>query len=170
MKYTIRGRKKTVVKIDQTSSFSGTEEVVLGSKKYQVSVSEFGEDGRIKAVSINNKFYPVEIEKRNDGLPYKVVLNSIPYELEIERVESTRYRVPRKNKAVSGEVKSSLPGQIVAILVEEGMQVKKGQTLVILESMKMENEINSPKSGVVKKVFVKSGDSVMKGHLLVDIQ
>jgi glutaconyl-CoA/methylmalonyl-CoA decarboxylase subunit gamma len=170
MKYTVRGRKRTIVKIDQKSNFSGNEEVILGRKKYIVSVNEIGEDGRIKSVSINNKVYPVEIEKRNDGLPTKVVLNSIPYDLEIERVESTRYRIPSKKKTISGEVKSSLPGQIIAILVEKGMSIKKGQTLLILESMKMENEINSPKSGIVKQVFVKSGDSVMKGHLLVEIQ
>ena len=49
------------------------------------------------------------------------------------------------------------------------MTVNKGQTLVILESMKMENEINSPKEGIVKKIHVSSGDSVMKGHLLAEI-
>jgi len=170
MKYTVRGKKRFAVKIDQKSTFSSPEEIQLGRKKYQVSIAELGDDGRIKSITINDKFYPVEIEKRNDGFPNKVLLNGIPYELEIERVESTRYRPPNKKKSVSGEVKSSLPGQITAILVKEGMQVRKGQTLIILESMKMENEINAPKSGVIKKVYVEKGDSVMKGHLLIDIQ
>ena len=170
MKYTIRGKKKNVVKIDQNSNFHSSEEVQLGRKKYQVRISEIGDDGHIKSITINNKIYPVEIEKRKDGFPNRVLLNGIPYEVEIERVESTRYNPPKKKQSVSGKVQSPLPGQIIAILVDEGMQVRKGQILVILESMKMENEISAPKNGTIKNVGVRRGDSVMKGHVIIEIQ
>ena len=53
-----------------------------------------------------------------------------------------------------------MPGLVVAIPVEEGQEVKKGQVLVILESMKMQNELKAPRDGVVERIKVRAGESV----------
>ncbi len=62
-----------------------------------------------------------------------------------------------------------MPGKILKILVKEGDQVKTGQGLLVLEAMKMENEIPAPKDGIVKKILVKEGDTVNTGDPLIEI-
>ena len=74
--------------------------------------------------------------------------------------------------ASSGEgvVTSPMPGKILRVLVKEGEQVKTGQGLVVLEAMKMENEIPAPKDGVVKKILVKEGETVNTGQPLIELE
>jgi len=68
------------------------------------------------------------------------------------------------------EIKSSMPGKIVKVLVAEGDEVEQGQGLVVVEAMKMENEIKSPKAGFVKKVGVVEEETVEAGALLVVVE
>jgi len=70
----------------------------------------------------------------------------------------------------SGEVNSPMPGLIVAVPVEEGQTVSQGQTVVILESMKMQNELKAPIDGVVGSVNVETGQTVDKNALLIEIK
>jgi acetyl/propionyl-CoA carboxylase alpha subunit len=69
----------------------------------------------------------------------------------------------------SGELTAPMPGQVRAVNVNEGEAVTKGQTLMILEAMKMEIRIQSPGDGVVKKLFVKQGETVEREQMLVEI-
>ena len=69
-----------------------------------------------------------------------------------------------------GELLTKMPGKIVKINVEEGQTVKKGETLIILEAMKMENEIKAGVDGVVKIVNVKEGQNLESGHLMIEIE
>jgi propionyl-CoA carboxylase alpha chain len=63
-----------------------------------------------------------------------------------------------------------MPGLVVAIPVEEGQEVKKGQVLVILESMKMQNELKSPRDGRVHRIKAKAGESVEQKQTLLSLQ
>ncbi|MBS3136702.1 biotin/lipoyl-binding protein [Candidatus Woesearchaeota archaeon] len=67
----------------------------------------------------------------------------------------------------SGSIKSNLPGIIFSVNVKPGQKVKKGQKLISLVAMKMENQIASPIDGTVKNVFVKKNDKVNKGDILI---
>lgn len=71
----------------------------------------------------------------------------------------------------SGEIsiKAPMPGLIVAIPVEEGQEIKAGQTVVVLESMKMQNELKTPRDGVVQRISVEAGQSVEQNKVLVTI-
>jgi len=169
MKYTVRCGKKHPVKIERTVNTKKEINIQLGKKTFTVSIKDVHPDGTLRTVIIDHKIYPVQIEKRTDGFPEKVILNGVGFDVDIEKVESTRYRPKSADKQISGATKSELPGQIVAILVKKGDRVKKGQPLIILESMKMENEILSPKNGIISKIHVKPGQVVLKGHLLVDV-
>jgi len=73
--------------------------------------------------------------------------------------------------AESGEIsiKAPMPGMIVAVPVQEGQAVTAGQTVVILESMKMQNELKSPRAGTVQRVSTSAGQSVEQGKLLITI-
>ncbi|MBT7153149.1 MAG: biotin/lipoyl-binding protein [Deltaproteobacteria bacterium] len=169
MKYTVRCGKKHQVKIERSVNTNKEIDIQVGKKTFTAAIKDVHPDGTLRTVIINNKIYPVQIDKRIDGFPEKVILNGVTFDVEIEKVESTRYRPKSADKKISGAIKSSLPGQIIAILVKKGDRVKKGQPLIILESMKMENEVLSPKNGVIAKLHVKPGQVVLKTHLLVEV-
>lgn len=75
--------------------------------------------------------------------------------------------------AVTGEassmVKAPLPGLIIDVKVREGEKVKAGQNIIVMEAMKMENQIQATTDGTVKKIFVKKGDNVAEGIAMVEI-
>ena len=72
-------------------------------------------------------------------------------------------------KITSGEVNAPMPGLIVMVTVELGQNVEQGDTVVILESMKMQNELKSPVAGVVTAIHVSASQAVDKGDMLVEI-
>jgi biotin carboxyl carrier protein len=70
----------------------------------------------------------------------------------------------------AGELTAPMPGQVRAVNVSEGDAVTKGQTLLVLEAMKMEIRIHSPQDGIVKKLFVQQGQTVEREQILIDIE
>ncbi|MDX1640410.1 MAG: acetyl-CoA carboxylase biotin carboxyl carrier protein subunit [Balneolaceae bacterium] len=72
--------------------------------------------------------------------------------------------------ASSGSLNAPMPGKILEIIVKEGDTVEELQPVLILEAMKMENELKSPSRGVVSKLHVQQGDNVEKNQLLIDIE
>ena len=108
---------------------------------------------------------------------YKVIVDGQEYEVGIEALSGEELSAPKAapaapaNPAAGGEaVNSPMPGTILAVNVKAGDAVKKGQALMILEAMKMENEINAPKDGVVAAVHVSKGQAVESGSLLCTLQ
>ncbi|ADT83265.1 sodium-extruding oxaloacetate decarboxylase subunit alpha [Thermococcus barophilus] len=77
--------------------------------------------------------------------------------------------VPARVSVGGGVVSAPMPGKVLRILVREGDEVKAGQGLLVLEAMKMENEIPAPKDGIVKKILIKEGDTVDTGQPLIEI-
>ncbi|MCH8486592.1 MAG: acetyl-CoA carboxylase biotin carboxyl carrier protein subunit [Candidatus Cyclonatronum sp.] len=75
-----------------------------------------------------------------------------------------------ESSAGEGILKAPMPGKIVAILVEEGAEVAEGQPVVILEAMKMENELKSPSAGRIKSISAAAGQSVEKNGVLLEIE
>ena len=70
----------------------------------------------------------------------------------------------------AGELLTKMPGKVVKITVSEGDRVEQGQQLLILEAMKMENEIKSNMDGVIKSIHVKEGDALQSGVLMIEIE
>jgi biotin carboxyl carrier protein len=70
----------------------------------------------------------------------------------------------------AGELTAPMPGQVRAVNVSEGNAVTKGQTLLVLEAMKMEIRVQAPQAGTVKKLFVKQGQTVEREQLLIEIK
>ena len=73
------------------------------------------------------------------------------------------------NEGTAGSVRSPMPGLVLRIDVKEGQSVKAGQTLLVMEAMKMENVIPAPHNGTVRKVLVTEGASVGEGDVLVEV-
>ena len=70
----------------------------------------------------------------------------------------------------AGELTAPMPGQVRAVNVSEGDAVTKGQTLLVLEAMKMEIRIHAPQDGIVKQLFVKQGQTVEREQMLIEIE
>ena len=97
-----------------------------------------------------------------NGQPFTVNLKS-KFDLQLEKMGIHATATNKLNY-----VKAPMPGLIIDLKINVGDQVKKGDTLLILEAMKMENILKSPGDGVVKGVNVKKGDSVEKNQVLVE--
>jgi biotin carboxyl carrier protein len=95
-------------------------------------------------------------------------LQNIPWHLEV--FDPRRRVVSQSEMALGdGQVLAPMPGKIVEVRVEKGQQVKRDQTLVIIEAMKMQNELNAPLDGVVQEVAVQAGDAVEAEQLVVKV-
>lgn len=89
--------------------------------------------------------------------------------LVTSREELSRTRSATQSQA-SGSVKAPMPGRVVKVLVHPGTRVTKGEGVVVVEAMKMENELVAPISGSVERVLVNAGDAVERGAPLVEIR
>jgi biotin carboxyl carrier protein len=81
-----------------------------------------------------------------------------------------RYLEEQGDSSSSVVIEAPMPGKIIDIMVEEGTEIKEGEPIIILEAMKMQNEISSHVTGTVKSVAVKKNESVMKDDALIEIQ
>jgi len=169
--YKVRcGQKKYRLSIDRKDDFSEETAIDVAKNTYRVKIHEKTQGGDIRLISVNNKLLWVKVSRRPDGLPSKVMLNGTAYPVEIEKVESTRFKPEAPRKQVEGRVSAILPGQITRIYVNAGEKVRSGQPLLVLEAMKMENEITAPRDGIVHALNVRPEQLVSKGELLLEIE
>lgn len=125
-------------------------------------------------INLGGNVYYAEVEKVSPAL-FKVKVDDQIVEVEVEEevIKSVRSATtPRERVIEEGNkvVKAMLPGNITKILVSEGEEVKAGDVLLILEAMKMENEITAPASGKVKEIRVKEGERVETGQVMVVLE
>lgn len=107
-----------------------------------------------------------------EGDIWQVLLIGQQYEVKVEEERERRLSKPAGAAIVeTGEfhLKAPMPGLIVAVAVQEGEEVKKGQVLAILESMKMQNELRAPRAGKVARIRVRPGDSVEQKQTLLSV-
>jgi biotin carboxyl carrier protein len=120
---------------------------------------------------IDNKSYDVLVEARDEV--YDVLIGPEMFHLTVQDEWTRRLaNIQRKTTIETGQtpVKAPMPGAVVAVEVVLGQDVKKGQGLVILAAMKMENEIKSPRAGRIAAVEVQAGQTVEQGRTLVVIE
>lgn len=100
-----------------------------------------------------------------------VWLAGVPFLASIEAVGTAGFTiVPTRERHVGGEIRALMPGRITSILVKEGESVDEGTPLLILEAMKMQNEIVAPIAGTVKSIQVGEGAAVKKDSLLIIVE
>jgi pyruvate carboxylase subunit B len=142
-------------------------------------------------VILNGEPVKVDLTTIDGGFHYSLLMGSVSYEVFVERcddvclvtLEGLRYRVriedersqrleqhrPRVEPDGEAKVVSPMPGVVVAVLVEVGQEVRAGEGLLILEAMKMENEIRAGRTGVIESVHVAPGQRVSQNDALVQI-
>ena len=155
----------------------------IGERQYTIEINRDGEvtiDGAacpidLRAIDeatvsllINNASHEALVEASNGEI--QVLLRGRLYAARVEDERASRLSQSGGGlHAGPGEVtiRSPMPGLIVAVAVSEGHTVKKGQTVVVLESMKMENELKAPRDGTVAAIKVSPRQSVEQGQALV---
>ncbi|MDL2251833.1 biotin/lipoyl-binding protein [Odoribacter sp. OttesenSCG-928-J03] len=135
----------------------------INGQTYEVEVNAF--DGNNATVDVNGTSYNVEvvgeeIKAKTPVLARTPVVNK-PGEGEIKKATSSGGAVYK--------VESPLPGTVFKLKVAVGDTVKTGETIMIMEAMKMENNIITEKGGVIRSIKVREGDAVLQGAVLVEI-
>jgi biotin carboxyl carrier protein len=147
-----------------------SEEITINSKKTDIKIFE-SDDGFTYLV-YKNKKYLVEITEKNQN-KYTVMINGVSYSFTVESpISYLRKKYLAKHQITNKieQIIAPMPGKIIELLVEENAEIKEGEPIVILEAMKMQNEINSHVAGKVKKIHVKQFDSVAKDELIIEIE
>ena len=132
----------------------------IGGQKYETTVKEI--EPNVAEVVVNGTSFIVEFQK-NESKKVKAARVAAP--------TAAPTAAPAAAKpAGAAVVKSPLPGSIVKVMVKPGDSIKKGDTLLTMESMKMENVVASEYTGTVKNVLVQAGQNVMQDDKLVEIE
>ena len=119
-----------------------------------------------------NRKYPVEIVRSRQN-KYEILFNDISYSFTVETpfsLQRMKVLSSKRGKSEQESVTAPMPGKIIDVLVREGATVLRGEPVVILEAMKMQNEIQSPVNGTIKSVMAKANTNVMKDDVLVEIK
>lgn len=164
MKYiSIVGDNEYVIEIDQEG------QVQVNDQPLSVDFQQLTEGGIISLL-IDNRSLEAIVEERDDH--WEVLIRGELYSVAVQDERAYRLAKARGlSNAIKGEalMKSPMPGLIIAVTVIEGQAIAEGDQVLILESMKMENELRSPRDGVVKHIYVESGATVEKNQILVSI-
>ncbi len=140
-------------------------EVIYHGEKFKVKVegvSAHAEPGKPRKyyVRVDGRLEEVQLTPQLEAIPSGGVPQAV--------AQAEEKGIPKATQP--GDATAPMPGRVVRVLVQEGQPVSEGQTVAIVEAMKMENEIHAPITGVVKKVFVKPGDNVTPDDALLRIE
>lgn len=138
----------------------------INGNEYHVSIENVGDN--TAEVMVNGAAYNVEFE--GEGKPRQEKLTQVAPDRNAAPAERPQVSRPAVASAPASGIKSPLPGVILDIRINVGDTIDSGQTLMVLEAMKMENNIDSDRSGVVKSINVSKGDSVLEGDILLTIE
>lgn len=138
----------------------------IHGNKYDVNVINV--EDNIAEIDVNGTTYQVEVEKTIQQSKTPKLVRSVAVPSTEGHQSMSKTSSPAAPKG-TGLVKSPLPGTVLEVYVKVGDSVKIGTKLLMLEAMKMENNINSDKEGMVKAVKINKGDSVLEGDVLIEI-
>lgn len=143
--------------------------ILVDGRPVDVDIQQVGTP-ELYSVLVNGHSYEILVEESRQH--YTITLRGEQYVVQVEDERTRRMNVGRTKATVpKGElvVKAPIPGLVVKVLVKEGDEVAEDQPLVILEAMKMENEIRALRAGVVRRVDVASGQRVEQNAPLLVI-
>jgi biotin carboxyl carrier protein len=140
--------KKTNIDILEYSQ--GKFHILLGTHSYTAEVISFNRETKTFDIKVGQSILTVNLKDKYDDLLTEIGIDVIA------------------GKKVN-DIKAPMPGMVLHVMVENGQNIKKGDAIVVLEAMKMENILKSPADGVIKKVHVSMGDKVEKNQIMVNL-
>lgn len=157
----------------------------LNNEKYEIEVKREGEKVFAKVDEREYELEASEVEPdvyllKHANRIYQVyvapngIVNLKNHQFEIKISDPKRLRGSSSSGAEStdgiSEIKTAMPGKLVRILTEIGAEIKQGDSVLVVEAMKMQNEMKSPKDGIVKEIRFAEGDTVNTGDILAVIE
>jgi len=162
----------------------------VGQRGYNVSVQESMDD--LFQITIDDRIYELRPHRTGEIITWTVTsrersstvltrvepggritawVAGLPFDVILRPAGTVSYaRIAESSSTAASEIRAVMPGRITSILVKAGDDVEFGTPVLILEAMKMQNEISSPVHGRIKSVRVSEGESVKKGSLLVEVE
>ena len=129
----------------------GNFHILRNNRSYTAEVIEFNAVEKSFTIKVNNHEYHLTVKDKYDELLH---------EMGFDSTQSKK----------GGDIKAPMPGLVLGVMVAQGRQIKTGDTIVILEAMKMENILKASADGVVKKILVIKGDKVEKNQVMVSLE
>jgi len=140
-----------ISKLDAIEISESKSHILYNDKSYNSEITASHFNSKTYEVKINNNSYNIKIKN-----PLDLLINDMGFSLgSAKHIDS---------------IKAPMPGLILEINVSTGQHVKEDDALLILEAMKMENILTSPRDGVIKSILVKKGEAVDKGSLLIEFE
>ncbi|PWS32916.1 acetyl-CoA carboxylase biotin carboxyl carrier protein subunit [Pedobacter paludis] len=140
-----------LLQLDLSLLANNATHVIFKNKSFSTELVEINRAEKICTIRVNGNIYSIKIEDQFDQLLKQLGLDNLA-------------------SAKVLEIMAPMPGLVLKVSVEEGMEIKKGDNLLILEAMKMENILKSSTDGIVKKISVKQGDKVEKNQVLIQFK
>ncbi len=159
---TVEGKEFAVEIVDE-------KHINVNGKVYEIDFESVSGQP-VYSLLVNSKSHESYVAQGDDN--WQVLLRGRLYTVTVEDEREKRLRAAASGGvAESGEfiLKAPMPGLVVAVPVSDGQEVKKGQVILILESMKMQNELKAPRDGTVQRVKVKAGESVEQKQTLLSV-
>lgn len=166
-------KKKYQIIVDKTAStweVSLQQEGQEEAKKFSIPHKDFHEADSVVSFLFNDHSYLIDAVA--DGTNYAVYTRGSYRKVKIFNDEMLLHESLKSGKSMGGDdsLTSGMPGKIVKVMVSDGEEVSEGTPLLIMEAMKMENEMKAAQDGKIKKVLVKAGDNVEAGASLIQFE
>jgi biotin carboxyl carrier protein len=137
--------------LDMIKSDDDSWHILRNGKSYNIEIIKIDQAEKRVALKINGKTVNVKLTDRFDDLLKSLGMDNMASKKVLE-------------------LKAPMPGLVLNIVVKEGDSISKGDALLVLEAMKMENNIKSPTDGIIKKIHAVKGNAVEKNQLLISFQ
>jgi biotin carboxyl carrier protein len=142
----------------------------VDEREYELEASEV--EPNVFLLKNDNKIFEIFVSPQiGGGEPYKVKVKN--FDFEINLIDPKRLRGSKSAGANAdgiSEIKTAMPGKLVRVLAEQGAEIKQGEPVLVVEAMKMQNEMKSPKDGIVKEIRFAEGATVNAGDVLAIIE
>ena len=135
------------IMLDMSNGQDQHVHVLLNKKSYRTEVVSFSDEDKTCTIKVNGNLYTMEIQDQYDELLHRLGLDNL-------------------NKVKISELKAPMPGLVLKVFVSPGDIIKKGDNILVLEAMKMENIIKSPADVTIKAIKVRPSDKVEKNQVM----
>lgn len=156
------GQKEFKVNLQEKER--STLQVAVDEKKFEVSVEFIGREELL--LNVDGKIFNVTVN--SNTLSHSVFVNGRLF--KIEKKSALKILKEEKGRLKKKDIKIDMPGRIVQVLAAGGDEVQEGQAVLVLEAMKMQNEIKSPQVGRIIRMNFKAGDYVEAGSVLFSVE
>lgn len=147
LSFEVNGKAVTV---DAIQPGKNSLHLLYNSRSYTVELIDYRQDDKIAVVKVNNTTYDIKLKDETDDLLERLGIGKQAHKIQ--------------------QIKAPMPGKVLDIKVKEGDTIAKGDSLLVLEAMKMENVIKAPEEAKIKKVRATVGKAVEKNEILIELE